>query len=61
MTGFIKDLRASQADVLAGKHIRWSNNVNLLLCMVIIHGFISVHAYVFIVDRPWPFGFDDSS
>ena len=45
LTGFMKDLSASRAGVLTGKHIRWTNHANNFLCMVIVHGFISVSAY----------------
>ena len=45
LTGFIKDLSVFQAGVSAGKRIRWPNHINLLLSMVILHGFISVCAY----------------
>ena len=41
----MKDLSAFWAGVLAGKRITWANHVNLLLCMVILHGFISIRAY----------------
>ena len=40
---FMKDLSIFQAGALAGKGLRWLNHVNL--CMVILHGFISVRAY----------------
>ena len=43
LTRFMKALAAFWG-VLAGKHIRWTNHVNFLLCMVIFHGFISVCA-----------------
>ena len=45
LTGFMKALNAFRASVLAGKRIRWPNHANLLLCMVIFHGFILVCAF----------------
>ena len=45
LIGFMKDLSIFQAGALVGKGLRWLNHVNLFLCMVILHGFISVRAY----------------
>ena len=48
--GFIKALSFFQADVSGGKRIRRLNHVNLLFCMVILHGFISARSYMSLLE-----------